>query len=730
MTHGLVLGLIGEQAAEFAIDHILLGAYELERTGSHALGALGGVAHDEHRLAQARRLLLNAARVGEDEVARGHEVVEVEHLERFDDVQAVEAVQLFMCRLADERVHVDGVDRLGVGVLLHHAADGAEHAMHGLAQVLAAVRRDEDEARTLRPLELGVRVALAHGGAQGVDSRVAGDPDLRIRLTLVQKVLLAGLRGGEVVLADDVHGLAVKLLRPGAVDVVRAQAGLDVAHRDLQVEARERSSEAGRGVAMDQDDVGPLVLEDRLELEQHVARHVEQRLARLHDRQVVVGSHVEDAQHLVEHLAVLARHGHDGLELIPARLQLVGERAHLDGLRSGAEDEHYLLQNGFPLKSHMVLQLVDVLSVAADVARVDDDAVAEDAGVVLDLGVADHHDHHLKAVKELLHGMDLAGDLVALDPRVVDLDRAGAEVLGHGLEHLQRRGLADVVDVLLIGKAVDADLGGIGDAALRHNLVGPVHDVLGHGGVGLKGEADEVGRLGVVAYQEPRVDRDAVAADARAGVEDVHARVLVRDADDLGDVHAADAADLGELVGEGDVHRTEGVLYNLGHLGGADVGDGDLALAEAGVDLRHGLAHLGIVGADGAVVVQQLVDHVARNDALGGVDEPDVLAAGLCEQRAHEAVDGVGRDGGLDYEHGALRRDLEDGLAGRHDVAGVDLLVELIVGRGDRDDVSVADLVAGGELNAGLQGVGEQLVWASSLKVVLPALRVATSSSL
>lgn len=322
-----------------------------------------------------------------------------------------------------------------------------------------------------------------------------------------------------------------------------------------------------------------------------------------------------------------------------------------------------------------MLKLVDVLSVAADVARVDEDAVSEDAGVVRDLGVADHHDHHLQAVQELLHEMDLAGNLVALDPRVVDLDGAGAEVLGHGLEHLQRRGLADVVDVLLVGEAVDADLGGVSDAALRHDLVGPVHDVLGHGGVSLKGEADKVGRLGVVADQEPRVDRDAVAADARAGVEDVHARVLVGDADDLGDVHAADAADLGELVGEGDVHRAEGVLDDLGHLGGADVGDGDLALAEAGVDLRHGLAHLGVVGADGAVVVQKLVDHVARDDALGGVDEPDVLAAGLGQQRANEAVDGVGRDGGLDYEHGALGRDLEDGLAGRHDVARVDLLV-------------------------------------------------------
>lgn len=192
--------------------------------------------------------------------------------------------------------------------------------------------------------------------------------------------------------------------------------------------------------------------------------------------------------------------------------------------------------------------------------------------------------------------------------------------------------------------------------------------------------------------------------------------MLVRDADDLCDIHAADAADLGELVGEGDVDRAEGVLDDLGHLGGADVGDGDLALTEASVDLGHGLPHLGIIGADGAVVVQQLVDHVTRDDALGGVDEPDILAAGLGEQRAHEAVDGVGRNGGLDDEHGALRRDLEDSLAGSHDVAGVDLLVELVVGRGDRDDIGVADLIVGGELDAGLQGVGEELVQAVLLE--------------
>lgn len=191
VTHGLILGLIAEQTAELAVDDVLLGADELQRAGRHALGALRGVAHDEHRLAQTRGLLLDTAGIGEDEVARGHEVVEIEHLERVDDVQAVEAVELLVGGLADERVHVDGVDCLCVRMLLHHAADGAEHAVHGLTQVLAAMRRDEDEAGALSPIELGVGVALAHGSAQCVDAGVAGDPDPGLELALAEQVLLA-----------------------------------------------------------------------------------------------------------------------------------------------------------------------------------------------------------------------------------------------------------------------------------------------------------------------------------------------------------------------------------------------------------------------------------------------------------------------------------------------------------------------------------------------------------
>ena len=80
-------------------------------------------------------------------------------------------------------------------------------------------------------------IILAHCGAQGVDAGVAGHPNLFGTLTLVKQVLLTRLGGCEVVLADDIHGLTIELLRPRAVNVVSTQARLHMPYGNLQVEA-------------------------------------------------------------------------------------------------------------------------------------------------------------------------------------------------------------------------------------------------------------------------------------------------------------------------------------------------------------------------------------------------------------------------------------------------------------------------------------------------------------
>lgn len=95
-----------------------------------------------------------------------------------------------------------------------------------------------------------------------------------------------------------------------------AQARLYMPHGNLQVEASESRRKARSRVAVHEDHVRPLFLENRLQLQQHIARDIEQRLPRLHDCQVMVGNHIENTQNLIEHLAMLTRHGHNRLKLV------------------------------------------------------------------------------------------------------------------------------------------------------------------------------------------------------------------------------------------------------------------------------------------------------------------------------------------------------------------------------------------------------------------------------
>ena len=90
---------------------------------------------------------------------------------------------------------------------------------------------------------------------------------------------------------------------------------------------------------MDQDQVRPGLLQDLLHAQQGPAGNGGQSLLGLHDVQVVVGLYPEDVQDAVQHLPVL---GGNAAEAFNAGTggQLLYQRAHFDGLRTGAEDAH------------------------------------------------------------------------------------------------------------------------------------------------------------------------------------------------------------------------------------------------------------------------------------------------------------------------------------------------------------------------------------------------------
>ena len=76
-----------------------------------------------------------------------------------------------------------------------------------------------------------------------------------------------------------------------------------------------------------------------------------------------------------------------------------------------------------------------------------------------------------------------------------------------------------------------------------------------------------------------------MAAHAGARLQNAHPRMAVGQVDELPDIHPDPLADEGQLVGEGDVEVAEGVLRQLGHLGGGGVGQDQLAGAEGGVQV-------------------------------------------------------------------------------------------------------------------------------------------------
>jgi hypothetical protein len=83
---------------------------------------------------------------------------------------------------------------------------------------------------------------------------------------------------------------------------------------------------------------------------------------------------------------------------------------------------------------------------------------------------------------------------------------------------LDRGGFAEVIDVRLEGEAEAGDDGILarGGADLRD-------DVVRLGVIDLAGGAEKAGLRRRGVDDEPRVDRDAVSADAGAGLKDLHA---------------------------------------------------------------------------------------------------------------------------------------------------------------------------------------------------------------
>jgi hypothetical protein len=121
------------------------------------------------------------------------------------------------------RIEVNRVHELTIREPVGDLHDGSADRAEVIAQVLAAVSRDEDQVR-VRPIQhpsqdaVYVRWAipdLLKRSSKGIDHRISGDEHLLLGDPLAQKILAAGFRRSEVERGQRRDEDAVRLLWPG-----------------------------------------------------------------------------------------------------------------------------------------------------------------------------------------------------------------------------------------------------------------------------------------------------------------------------------------------------------------------------------------------------------------------------------------------------------------------------------------------------------------------------------
>ncbi len=126
-----------------------------------------------------------------------------------------------------------------------------------------------------------------------------------------QESPLCSCRRGKMQIADATGQPAVHLFREGLGFVVGTKTRLYMSHGDVTEESRKAADKCGERIPLDQHHVRFFTNHDAVERVNRVARDLRQRLAGLHDVQVVLRPDAEYGEHLIQHMAVLRRRNGD-----------------------------------------------------------------------------------------------------------------------------------------------------------------------------------------------------------------------------------------------------------------------------------------------------------------------------------------------------------------------------------------------------------------------------------
>jgi len=122
--------------------------------------------------------------------------------------------------------------------------------------------------------------------------------------------------------------------------IAGAKPGFDVGDGHARVKRRQGRREDRSRVALNDYDVIATAGQQRRNPVEDAGRDVRQRLAGLHDFQIVIGPYAEELQHRQEHRPMLRRRTDLELEMIIGP-QRQTQRRELDGLRPCTDDNQH-----------------------------------------------------------------------------------------------------------------------------------------------------------------------------------------------------------------------------------------------------------------------------------------------------------------------------------------------------------------------------------------------------
>ncbi len=323
---------VRKESGRLGDDALLVGADELRQSRGDALGPFRLFAQDEDGLSEGRGLLLDSAGVRQHDAALAQppdEARVVERLEQFDVGQSF--VRPHRREHVGVGVHDVEEPRLREGP--RQARDRAHDAREGLAETLAPVGGDEHR--------VGLRLVplLPRDLEQGIDDRVAGPVDPRLRHAFGRERTRRKDRRDEVRVGDQIHDAAVHLLGKGVLEVARAQARLDVPDAHAAVEGGDGRAHRRRRVALHEEPVRGEPREEGIEGGEDPGGDLVGGLPGAHEVEVHVRLEVEDVEHLVEHFPMLGRRAQDGLEALGLPPEPPHDRRELDGFGPRSDDE-------------------------------------------------------------------------------------------------------------------------------------------------------------------------------------------------------------------------------------------------------------------------------------------------------------------------------------------------------------------------------------------------------